>query len=108
MRTKPFLGGRPWFGPRSFGWGWVPISWQGWVAVVVGILLISEAEAELDGAVKDLAVLLSVGALVALCIAKGTAPGGGLGLRRKSGVPRGGDRHSHGTWSIEPGPRKVL
>jgi hypothetical protein len=22
---------RPWFGPRRYGWGLTPISWQGWV-----------------------------------------------------------------------------
>ena len=22
---------RPWFGPRRYGWGLTPVSWQGWV-----------------------------------------------------------------------------
>ena len=25
------MAGRPWFGPRRYGWGLTPISWQGWV-----------------------------------------------------------------------------
>jgi len=26
--------GRQWFGPKRFGWGWSPVTWQGWVVVV--------------------------------------------------------------------------
>jgi hypothetical protein len=22
---------RPWFGPKRYGWGLTPVSWQGWV-----------------------------------------------------------------------------
>ena len=25
------MAGRPWFGPKRYGWGFTPISWQGWV-----------------------------------------------------------------------------
>jgi hypothetical protein len=25
------VAGRPWFGPRRYGWGLTPTSWQGWV-----------------------------------------------------------------------------
>jgi hypothetical protein len=25
------VAGRPWFGPRRYGWGLKPASWQGWV-----------------------------------------------------------------------------
>ena len=24
----------PWFGPRRWGWGWSPVSWQGWVVTI--------------------------------------------------------------------------
>ena len=23
-----------WFGPKRWGWGWSPVSWQGWVVTV--------------------------------------------------------------------------
>ncbi len=26
---------RGWFGPKVFGWGWGPLSWQGWLLIVV-------------------------------------------------------------------------
>jgi len=31
---------QPWFGPKSsFGWGWTPITWQGWT--VTGLYLLT-------------------------------------------------------------------
>jgi hypothetical protein len=29
------VAGRAWFGPRRFGWGLTPVSWQGWVLTAV-------------------------------------------------------------------------
>jgi hypothetical protein len=31
---------RQWFGPRRFGWGWSPVTWQGWVVVAVYVALL--------------------------------------------------------------------
>lgn len=28
-----------WFAPRRFGWGWTPISWQGWAITLAFIVL---------------------------------------------------------------------
>jgi hypothetical protein len=28
---------KPWFGPKRFGWGWTPITWEGWLSVLVWI-----------------------------------------------------------------------
>lgn len=30
---------KPWFGPRTFGVGFTPISWGGWVCVVLFVLV---------------------------------------------------------------------
>jgi hypothetical protein len=35
--------GGPWFGPKRIGWGWRPVTWQGWlitVAIPVAVFLI--------------------------------------------------------------------
>jgi len=32
---------KPWFGERKYGWGFRPINWQGWVSVLVLILIIA-------------------------------------------------------------------
>ncbi len=29
-----------WFKMRLYGWGWVPVKWQGWMVVVIGIALV--------------------------------------------------------------------
>lgn len=29
-----------WFKRRRYGYGWIPVRWQGWVSVVGGILII--------------------------------------------------------------------
>jgi hypothetical protein len=36
MRLHPI---NQWFGPKSFGWGWTPVTWEGWV-VVIGIVAV--------------------------------------------------------------------
>ena len=33
--------GKPhWFKPKRFGWGLTPVSWQGWIYVLIWILLL--------------------------------------------------------------------
>ncbi len=29
-----------WFKAKLYGWGWVPVKWQGWLVVVIGIALL--------------------------------------------------------------------
>jgi len=28
-----------WFKRKLFGWGWVPVKWQGWLVVIIGIAI---------------------------------------------------------------------
>lgn len=35
MKKKPL-----WFKAKSYGWGWTPCSWQGWLVVLVHIALV--------------------------------------------------------------------
>ena len=28
-----------WFKRKLFGWGWIPVKWQGWLVVVVGVVI---------------------------------------------------------------------
>lgn len=30
----------PWFSERQIGWGWAPITWQGWVVTLILVLII--------------------------------------------------------------------
>ena len=76
MRTEPLVGRKLWFGPRRFpSWGWAPVSWEGWCAILVFAGLSVAAGFVFDEAAGPI-VLGLVAVLVAICIAKGTAPGG--------------------------------
>ncbi len=30
---------KPWFKAKRYGWGWTPITWQGWVIMIIWILI---------------------------------------------------------------------
>lgn len=76
---KPLVGEKVWFGPRgdSLGWGWAPVSWEGWLvaAVAVGVAAVSfVAVGDPDRAVIPGGVAIL--ALLVLSFLKGTSPGG--------------------------------
>lgn len=74
MRTRPVLGRKAWFGPKRTGWGWRPVSPEGWVVSLVGIVAIV-CTAVL--ARHDWWVTLMVAvALLIVSFLKGTSPGG--------------------------------
>ncbi len=29
-----------WFKRKLYGWGWVPVKWQGWLVVAIGIIIL--------------------------------------------------------------------
>ena len=31
-----------WFKAKLYGWGWVPVKWQGWLGVVIGIAILGK------------------------------------------------------------------
>jgi hypothetical protein len=34
---------KPWFGPKQVGWGWTPISWEGWLATALCVVAVIAA-----------------------------------------------------------------
>lgn len=64
-------------------------------------------EAIYGGAASDSSQLVIAGALVALSILKGTAPGGPA-ARREFRQTQREEADTRPGWSIAPGPRKVL
>jgi len=67
-----------WFGPKRFGWGWSPRTWEGW-ACIASYIILSLAGTRLlidhghaAGAVIYQA-LLTIG-LILVCIVKGDPP----------------------------------
>lgn len=67
---------RPWFGPRRLlGWGWSPVSWQGWMVVGLFVVGIACAAVFLHSIVLILAVeALLIVALLVICLLTGTPP----------------------------------
>ena len=83
VRTKPIVGDKLWFGPRRdrLGWGWSPVSWEGWVTVVVAVVAIVglswRAETQAAPPFPTLLWILGItAALLGACALKGTTPGG--------------------------------
>jgi hypothetical protein len=76
MRFTPLVGTKVWFGPRGFaGWGWSPVSWEGWIACLIAIAVMV-----LGAAVGPPTGMVIIGAATAVLLVaaalKGTAPGG--------------------------------
>ena len=72
----PLVGSKPWFGPRGLGWGWEPISWEGWISslcVLAGAFWPGRGGDVAMKAAKPVAVCAL---LLVLCLLKGTSPGG--------------------------------
>jgi ABC-2 type transport system ATP-binding protein len=65
--------GRPWFRRRSVGFGWRPVSWQGWLvtAVAAGVLL--SAVALIHGTARIPVVVLVVAVYAIVALATGGA-----------------------------------
>jgi hypothetical protein len=72
-----------WFKRKLYGWGWTPVTWQGW-AVIVGFLTVLAfdffyiaqplPEFDVPPIAFLLRTLLYVGVLIALCYKKGEKP----------------------------------
>lgn len=81
-RLTPRHGTKLWFGPRGWGgWGWEPVSWEGWATTIVAIVLIVVPiwRAGHQGREGLWILPWSLGVtvvLIAVCLAKGTSPGG--------------------------------
>lgn len=67
---------KPWFNPRRFGFGWRPVTWQGWVtsgafvALVIGVTRVTGNPAAIATSVA-----LLVGLLALVCYLTGGKPG---------------------------------
>lgn len=77
--NKPY-----WFKRRRYGWGWIPVKWQGWLALAWYVALVvfgapaflsaPEETAGREGAFYFLAVTVVTIGLIRLCYIKGPKP----------------------------------
>ena len=66
----------PWFGPKRIGWGWRPVSWEGWAATfLVAAVAVGSAIAFGRSAMTLYITIGAVAALLVICGLTGTEPG---------------------------------
>ena len=70
---------RQWFGPRRWGWGYQPVTWEGWTVTVLALVLLLGADpwviGPYGGGAGVVYFVVVVGALLAVCAFKGTIGG---------------------------------
>ena len=76
-----------WFKAKLYGWGWVPVTWQGWVVIAVALAIAFGGAyvGELDDApgVALLGILLAVALMFFFGYRKGERPRWQWGLPKK-------------------------
>lgn len=66
----------PWFGPKRIGWGWRPVSWEGWLMTVLCLAVAIAAGVAFGGTPMTVYVsVAAVAALIVICLLTGTRPG---------------------------------
>ena len=66
----------PWFGPKRIGWGWRPVSWEGWLATALCAAAVIASGIVFNGTATFVYVTLAaVTALLVVCLLTGTRPG---------------------------------
>ncbi len=71
-----------WFKRKRYGWGWYPVSWEGWTVTLVYIALILSLAFTIDESSPDseiafmliLPITLLTVTLIRICYAKGEKP----------------------------------
>lgn len=91
MDNKQLTGGgmtekKLWFKAKSYGWGWMPSSWQGWLIIAIYAIFITGATSwvtkragggfiERSGVIIFIGVIiLATAILIGICYAKGERP----------------------------------
>ena len=80
-----------WFKAKLFGWGWVPVKWQGWAVILVWLGLVMLFALTIDETSSGrevmftfvLPIVLLTAALIRICYKKGEKPHWQWGLPKK-------------------------
>lgn len=79
-----------WFKAKIYGWGWTPVTWQGWAVTLGYVLLLVLLALTIDESSqpKEIALMFLLPAailtscLIRICYAKGEKPGWRWGLKK--------------------------
>ncbi len=80
-----------WFKAKWFGWGWTPVTWQGWLIIIFYVILFLYFTKNMDNRSTDeevlvsfaLPILLSTLGLVFIAFKKGEKPKWHWGIPKK-------------------------
>lgn len=76
-----------WFKRKVYGWGWVPVTWEGVLVLIAAISLIYAGFAtfiKINPGASVRILVLTLAALMAVCYLKGEKPKWQWGLKKKS------------------------
>lgn len=74
---------KPWFARKTYGWGWTPVTWQGWAVTALYVFGVVKEFVDIDRVTdSESALLLGVApgfllmtaALIAACYLTGEKP----------------------------------
>jgi hypothetical protein len=71
-----------WFKRKLFGWGWTPVTWQGWIATLIymAVVIASVLTIEVDSSAREkaftfiLPVVIATAVFIRICYKKGEKP----------------------------------
>lgn len=65
-----------WFRRKLYGWGWYPVTWQGWLVILIWAVVFTSLMIKMDheGIKNILFILISTGILIYVCYKKGEKP----------------------------------
>lgn len=84
-----------WFKRKLYGWGWVPVRWQGWVTIAFFILLIISDSVTMEASTEGgdptemqllwffVRLIITVTALIIICYWKGEKPRWQWGIQKE-------------------------
>jgi len=80
-----------WFKAKLYGWGWVPVTWQGWAVTLGYLVLVILLGLTIDNSSTPLEVAFTIGlpallltaTLIRICYKKGEKPRWQWGLPKK-------------------------
>ncbi|MEI8339210.1 MAG: hypothetical protein WCF94_00935 [bacterium] len=66
-----------WFRAKRYGWGWYPVTWQGWAVILIWVAFFTFGVIRLDHEwLKNVVVIFIMTALLIwICYKKGEKPG---------------------------------
>lgn len=65
-----------WFKAKTYGWGWYPVSWEGWLVIFIWVIFFSLSiiNTRNEWPERLIIIILSVSVLIYICYKKGEKP----------------------------------